>query len=414
MNINVPNNVKRIISTLEAAGYEAYAVGGCVRDSILGREPDDWDITTSAKPLEVKKLFKKTFDTGIQHGTITVLMDRVGYEVTTYRIDGEYEDSRHPKEVIFTPNLIEDLKRRDFTINAMAYNERSGLVDCFHGIDDIDQKMIRCVGDATERFTEDALRIMRAVRFSAQLDYQIAPETKSAIHKLCDTLQKISAERIRVELTKLLVSDHPDKILDLKDYGILKVILPSLQVTNLTAHILRTSKPDKISRFTVLLQEKSEAEAAQILRDLHFDNDTVRKVSKLVGFYHQELKADKVIIRQQIRFLGDDLFPLFLELREADIQGRQVSDLLQDEEYCREEITLAKVATMYQEILEAGDCTSMKQLAISGKDLISIGMEPGRELGDALEESLNDVISFPEHNTKDYLLNLWIHKKTNN
>ena len=182
--MNLPVNVKEIITTLENAGYEAYAVGGCVRDTLLNKEPDDWDITTSATPEEAKALFPRTIDTGIQHGTITVLMGKETYEVTTYRIDGEYEDSRHPKEVIFTSNLLEDLKRRDFTINAMAYNDRSGIVDAFDGMKDLENKVIRCVGNPRERFTEDALRMMRAVRFAAQLGFTVVPETLSQIRAL--------------------------------------------------------------------------------------------------------------------------------------------------------------------------------------------------------------------------------------
>ena len=169
MLIQLPDKVKKIIDTLQTNGYEAYAVGGCVRDSILGRIPDDWDITTSATPFETKELFSRTFDTGIEHGTITVLIDKDAFEVTTYRVDGKYEDSRHPSEVTFTRSLREDLLRRDFTINAMAYNDKEGLVDIFGGIDDLNRKMIRCVGTAKERFGEDALRILRAVRFAAQL-----------------------------------------------------------------------------------------------------------------------------------------------------------------------------------------------------------------------------------------------------
>ena len=192
MRIQVPEDVKYIIEKLNNAGYEAYAVGGCIRDSILERIPDDWDITTSAKPEEIKALFSKTIDTGIQHGTVTIMRNHVGYEVTTYRIDGEYEDSRHPKEVIFTADLLEDLKRRDFTINAMAYNHLAedgeeddenfkGLVDAFEGIKDLQEKKIRCVGNPIHRFEEDALRMMRAVRFSAQLGYEIEEETAKAI-----------------------------------------------------------------------------------------------------------------------------------------------------------------------------------------------------------------------------------------
>ena len=196
--IQMPGAVSVIIHTLQNAGYEAYAVGGCVRDSILGRVPDDWDITTSARPEQVKALFRRTVDTGIKHGTVTVLMDKEGYEVTTYRIDGMYEDGRHPKDVTFTASLTADLRRRDFTINAMAYNDEDGLVDIFGGIQDIKGRLLRCVGDPEARFGEDALRMMRAVRFSAQLDYDIEENTRKAIKTLARTLEKVSAERISV------------------------------------------------------------------------------------------------------------------------------------------------------------------------------------------------------------------------
>ena len=188
VKIKMPGKVNKIIGVLQEAGFEAYAVGGCIRDSLLGRTPNDWDITTSAKPMEVKALFSYTIDTGIQHGTVTILLDREGFEVTTYRIDGEYEDGRHPKQVVFTPSLIEDLKRRDFTINAMAYNDSRGLVDAFEGQQDLQKGVIRAVGEPEKRFSEDALRIMRAVRFAAQLGYTIEEETEAAMRRLSDTL----------------------------------------------------------------------------------------------------------------------------------------------------------------------------------------------------------------------------------
>ena len=196
MEIQLPDKVHKIIETLAVAGYEAYAVGGCIRDSALGRIPNDWDITTSARPEETKRFFPRTIDTGIRHGTVTVMIDGEGFEVTTYRVDGVYEDGRHPKEVTFTASLEEDLKRRDFTVNAMAYNEQTGLVDIFGGMQDIKEEVIRCVGNAEERFTEDALRMLRAVRFSAQLGYEIEEDTKEAIRKLAPNLKQISAERM--------------------------------------------------------------------------------------------------------------------------------------------------------------------------------------------------------------------------
>ena len=229
MKIRVPKNVENIIGTLESHGYEAYAVGGCVRDTMLGREPQDWDITTSARPQEVKALFRRTIDTGIEHGTVTVMIGGEGYEVTTYRIDGKYSDSRHPESVTFTPELREDLRRRDFTINAMAYNDRAGVQDLFCGQEDLDAHVVRAVGEPEERFREDALRIMRCVRFAAQLGFEIDPATYAAAEKLSGTLDNISRERIREELLKILVSDHPDYVTLLQDIGALKTVFPEFE-----------------------------------------------------------------------------------------------------------------------------------------------------------------------------------------
>ena len=270
MQIQLPDKVHKIINTLEEAGYEAYAVGGCVRDSILGREPDDWDITTSAKPEEIKRLFPRTIDTGIRHGTVTVMLDKEGFEVTTYRIDGDYEDSRHPKEVTFTANLAEDLKRRDFTINAMAYNESRGLVDLYGGLADMEAGIIRCVGDARERFTEDALRMMRAVRFSAQLGYRIDEKTREAIKALAPNLRKISAERIQTELVKLVVSPHPDYLRIAYEMCITAQVLPEFDLCmetpqnnphhcyNVGEHILHSMlavRADKVLRLGMLFHD---------------------------------------------------------------------------------------------------------------------------------------------------------------
>ena len=225
-----PAKVRTIISRLQDAGYEAYAVGGCVRDSYMGRIPNDWDITTNALPAQVKEIFRRTIDVGIEHGTVKVMMGNDGYEVTTYRIDGEYEDSRHPKEVTFTSDLAEDLRRRDFTINAMAYSEKTGLVDLFGGMQDLRDGVIRAVGDPAERFDEDALRMLRALRFSAAFDFKIEDETAKAISRLCGNLANISAERIRTELEKLICSDHPGRLRQAYDLGVTAVIFPEWDV----------------------------------------------------------------------------------------------------------------------------------------------------------------------------------------
>lgn len=461
MKIQMPEDVKYILEKLNNAGYEAYAVGGCVRDSILGRIPDDWDITTSAKPEETKALFSRTIDTGIQHGTVTVMCNHIGYEVTTYRIDGEYEDSRHPKKVIFTSDLLADLKRRDFTINAMAYNhlededkeeseataenalekesclqtENSGLVDAFGGLQDIENKIIRCVGNPIHRFEEDALRMMRAVRFSAQLGYKIEKETKKAIRLLAGNLANISAERIQVELVKLLVSDHPDYLRTAYETGMTKVFFPEFDKAMETKqnnphhkytvgehmlHALEHVRKDKVLRLTMMLHDiakpetlqtdeagidhfyghcdKGEEMARKILRRLRFDNDTIGKVCKLVKYHDQKLSLKPEKLRKSIVKIGPELFPLLLEVKEADMLAQ--SDYKLEEK--RKE--LEDVRRVYGQILEAKDCLSLKDLAVTGRDLIEQGMKPGKELGETLQRLFDYVLEAPEKNTKEDLL----------
>ena len=359
MVIQIPEKVNKIIHLLQENGYDAYAVGGCVRDSLLGRIPADWDITTSARPLEVKNLFKRTIDTGLQHGTVTVMMGKEGFEVTTYRIDGEYEDSRHPKEVIFTGKLEEDLKRRDFTINAMAYNDREGLVDVFGGAKDLENQIIRCVGDPSERFTEDALRIMRAVRFSAQLGFSIEEETKRAAGELAETLKKISAERIHTELVKLLVSPHPQYLKTAWELGITRVVLPEFDAMmetgqnnphhcyTLGEHTLKALESvcaDRVLRLAVVFhdmgkpekrstdemgidhfyghQKASEEIARRILRRLRFDNDTIAAVTKLVLCHECPWECTPCTVRKALNKTGAELFPMLLEIRHADLMAQ--------------------------------------------------------------------------------------------
>lgn len=433
--IELPEKVNSIIHTIQAAGFEAYAVGGCVRDSILGRIPDDWDITTSAKPEEVKRLFRRTIDTGIEHGTVTVMIDREGFEVTTYRIDGEYEDSRHPKEVIFTPSLLEDLKRRDFTINAMAYNDITGLVDEFQGLEDVKKKIIRCVGNPKERFTEDALRMMRAVRFSAQLGYDIEKETKEAITELAPSLQKISAERIQVELTKLVTSPNPDFLRIAYETGITAQILPEFDICmkteqnhphhcyNVGEHILHSMKEvraDKVLRFSMLFHDigkpekktvdeegithfrghaaVSESIAKRVFRQLHFDNDTMNKVSRLVANHEYRINPDAKSVRRAVVKIGEDIYPLMKEIQTADVMAQ--SDYMRAEKLER----LEELDTIYHQILAEKNCLSLKTLAVSGKDLMESGMKPGKEIGDVLHYLLEIVLDAPEKNDKKFLL----------
>lgn len=436
--IQLPEKVKYIIRTIMEAGYEAYAVGGCIRDSILGRIPDDWDITTSATPYQVKELFRRTIDTGIQHGTVTVMLDKEGFEVTTYRIDGEYEDSRHPKEVTFTSNLIEDLKRRDFTINAMAYNDETGLVDVFDGMKDIDRKMIRCVGDPKERFTEDALRMMRAVRFSAQLGYQIEEETEAAIRELSPNLVHISAERVQTELVKLAVSPHPETLRIAYEAGITKVVLPEFDACmeteqnnphhcyNVGEHILKSMqeiRQDKILRLAMLLHDigkpetvmvddkgihhfhghpaVSEKMARSILKRLKFDNHTIYMVTNLVRFHDYDVEPEEKYVRRAIMKIGEDIFPLLFDVKEADMRAQ--SPYLREEK----EEKLKAVYQVYEKVIANKQCVSLKNLAITGKDLIEeAGMQSGPEIGKMLNKLLDIVIEDPAQNDREILLKL--------
>ncbi len=433
--IKLPEKVDGIITVLQNHGFEAYAVGGCVRDSILGREPGDWDITTSAMPEETKALFHKTVDTGIEHGTVTVLIGQEGFEVTTYRIDGEYEDSRHPKEVQFTRNLKEDLLRRDFTINAMAYNEKDGLVDIFGGIEDLKTGIIRCVGDAKARFSEDALRILRGIRFAAQLGFEIDEETKRGMRGLAPTLAKISAERIQAELVKMLVSDRPELLREAYELGITKVFLPEFDrimvteqetphhiysVGEHTLHAMKNVRADKVLRLTMLLHDMGKPElktmdeegvahfkkhaarsqdiAKDVLKRLKFDNDTLNKVSRLVCYHDYRMPAAAGNVRRAMNKIGEDIFPLYMEVRRADVLAQS---LYQREEKVR---NLDEIEELYQMIVQEGQCVSLKDLAVSGRDLLEMGMSPGKEIGEKLEKLLELVIEEPELNRKEELL----------
>ena len=434
--MTIPENVKNIIGVLESHGFEAYAVGGCVRDTLLLRVPGDWDITTSAKPEEVKKLFSHTIDTGIEHGTVTVMMNHIGYEVTTYRIDGEYEDARHPKEVTFTSNLVEDLKRRDFTINAMAYNERCGLVDEFDGIGDLEKGVIRCVGDPMERFSEDALRMLRAVRFAAQLGFSIEDNTKEAIRKLAPTIAKVSVERIAVELVKILTSNHPEKLKTAYELGLTKVFMPEFDVAMETEQhnihhmytvgehtlvALQNVRPKKNIRLVMLLHDiakpvvKTTDEEGQdhfrghtqggadmaktILRRLKFDNATIDLVSKMVK-HHDDRPEKPNAVRRMFSAIGFENVPMLLEMKRADLLGQST--------YQRD----SKMALvdyyegLYKECLENQTCLAKKDLAINGSDLIAMGMKQGKDIGVVIDQLFDAVIEDPSINDREKLTEL--------
>ncbi len=438
MKIRMPEHANRIIHTLQDAGYEAYIVGGCVRDAILGREPGDWDITTSAKPEEVKALFRRTIDTGIEHGTVTVMFDKEGYEVTTYRVDGKYEDHRRPTSVTFTASLVEDMKRRDFTINAMAYNETEGVIDHFGGIEDLEKKVIRCVGEPKERFDEDALRILRALRFSAQLDFAIEEKTQEAIRNQAVFLKDISAERIHVELTKLLTSKHPERLRTAYELGVTKIVLPEFDdmmetqqnnkhhmysVGEHTLRVVQEVPPTETMRWAALLHDvakpackitdetgdhfyehnvKGMDMAEEILQRLKFDNVTIARVKRLVLWHDYGMgKAPSLrSFRKSLSKMGADLFEDYTYIKRAD--------MLAQSEYMRQEKieNLETLKEHYKTIMEQQQCLSLKDLAIGGKDLIDMGMKPGKDMGVMLQYLLDNVLEEPERNTRDALCEL--------
>lgn len=441
MKVQMPEAVNHILHTLMEHGYEAYIVGGCVRDSILGKEPKDWDITTSAPPEQTKALFRRTIDTGIEHGTVTVMVGQTGYEVTTYRVDGKYEDHRRPASVSFTASLTEDLKRRDFTINAMAYNDTEGIVDEFHGIEDLEQGIIRCVGVPQERFDEDALRILRAVRFAAQLDFVIDEKTGQAMQEKVEYLRDISAERIQAELTKLITSKHPEKLLDAYQLGITGVVLPEFDAMmetpqntryhryNAGMHTIEVMKhieAEPVLRWAALLHDvakpvcrttdeagidhfhdhpqEGKIMAGQVLRRLKLDNDTIHRVERLVEWHDYGIsgKVLKKTLRKALNRMGPDLFEDYIKLRRADMLGQS------DYELEMKKKNLESLIQMEQEIREAGDCLSTKKLDINGNRLIELGIKPGPAMGEVLNRLLEQVLEQPELNHREQLEHLAI------
>ena len=397
----MPYEAEWIINNIRSHGYEAFIVGGCVRDAALGRIPGDWDITTSAKPEQVKEIFGKTVDTGLKHGTVTIIKHGSGYEVTTYRIDGEYLDGRHPETVEFTPDLREDLKRRDFTINAMAYSHETGIVDEFEGMEDLKRRVIRCVGCAKDRFTEDALRILRAVRFAAQLDFVIEDETYKAIAEIAPNLVHVSKERIQVELTKLLLSDHPEKIWMVDATGIAEYVTPGFtEVFERELESRNSMDPlkecwagiaalpaDKSHRWAGFLRHMTAEQAVKILRGLKLDNDTIGNVKNMITAFQAPLAVDKVEIRRLLSRVTEYQFLGAMQLKRLD----------GDE-------TVPGILRLFEEIKEEGDCVSLKQLAVNGGDLLAKGLEKGKQIGDGLMYLLNLVLEKPELNKKDILL----------
>lgn len=436
--IKIDAGANKIIDKLQDCGYEAYAVGGCIRDSLLGRIPKDWDICTDALPEQILEVFKghKTIPTGLQHGTVTVMLNNIGYEITTYRIDGKYLDNRHPEMVTFTSHIDDDLSRRDFTINAIAYNQINGLVDPFDGNIDLANKTIRAVGDANERFQEDALRMMRAIRFACQLGLDICPSTKYGIIQNKELINNVSKERIRDELCKILISNQPSRgIILLKETGLLQEVLPEVQrlvnfdqrnpnhdknVFDHTMAVLNHTSNNLIVRLSALLHDigkpdtfsiddrgighfyhhhvEGEIIAEQILRRLKFDNETIKSVCILVREHmsrYSKLRCKS--IKKFINRVGVKNLDNLFELQIADISGSKAPHDFSNVYEMKEKV---------EEILNQEQPLAIKDLTINGYDLMKMGIKPGKKMGEILNYLLEQVLESPELNTKEQLLKI--------
>lgn len=437
-NIKLPREAEDIIERLNEHGYEAYVVGGCVRDSILGRTPNDWDVCTSATPNKMIEIFKdcEVIPTGLQHGTVTIVIDHTPYECTTFRIDGDYSDNRRPDSVEFTTDIIQDLSRRDFTINAMAYNPRTGLVDPFGGANDIKSKVIRCVGNADDRFDEDALRVMRALRFASVYGFAISVETSDAIHRKAENLNNIAVERINIELCKLLCGRGVlDILLDYSD--IISTIIPEIKpcigfnqnnryhqytIYDHIAHAVSNYEGlDIIVKIALLLHDigkptcytedengghfyghgvPSRDIAERVVERLKFDNRTKNGVVELVLYHDAVIEPTIKVVKRWLNKIGEEQLFRLLDIRMADIlshaEGTQQSRI----DRC---VAVRKIA---EEVLASEQCFKLKDLAVNGNDLMQIGIPQGREIGNTLNWLLDMVINGETNNDKDELLNL--------
>lgn len=423
MHIKIPDKVKFIIDTFYENNYEAFMVGGCIRDSLLSKEPKDYDIATSALPNITESLFEKTIPTGIKHGTITVLLDKEPFEVTTYRIEGEYKDNRRPDEISFVTNIKDDLSRRDFTINAFAYNSKEGLKDYFNGLEDLQNKIIRTVGDSNKRFNEDALRMMRAIRFASQLDFNIEKSTLDGIKKNKNLLKNISSERIRDELCKLLLSDNPRKGLNLlKDCGVLDVIIPELtsligfnhktkdyneDLFDHTLSVVENTPNDLILRLSALFHDIgkpkvndniSEDITRKILTRLHFDNKTIKSVCILIKEYMNVLgNSTDIDIKRFINRTSKENIYSLLEFQKAHVLSLKISDL--------DLYELNDIKNKIDNIINSNIPLSIKDLNIDGSILTKeLNLKPGKVIGETLNYLLEVVLNNPNLNNETILL----------
>lgn len=435
MKFKLDDDVLNILRRLQDEGYAAYTAGGAVRDLIMGNMPHDYDIATSARPEDVKRIFEKTIDTGIKHGTVTVIYNKVGYEITTFRCDGKYRDNRHPESVKYVDDVREDCRRRDFTINAMMYNQKSGVIDYFGGIHDIKNKRIRCVGNPVRRFREDALRMLRAVRFSAVLSFEIDPQAEAAIKKCAPLIKRVSSERILEELNKILLSPNPDHFRELHRLGLLQFIIPQLDrcfgepqrnkyhIYDVGEHIMQTVKNtprDFILRWSALMHDvgkpccsstdsagiihfyghhkESRRIAVDVLHRLRMDSDSIKSISILIENHDVRVEPVPAAVKRTMARTGAALFEKLLTLQKADNQAK-------NPKFYPEKLSrIDAVSHIYNEILAEDQPYLIPHLVVNGNDLIKIGYRPGRIIGDTLKKLIDEVIMNPRLNNREYLL----------
>ena len=438
IRIDMPDSVKKIINTLCENGYSAYAVGGCIRDSVMGRIPFDWDICTSSLPEETLKALGKPniIKNGMKHGTVTVRYENTNYEVTTFRTDGEYLDNRHPENVSFVTDIKEDLSRRDFTVNALAYNEKDGIIDHFDGIGDIRKKIIRCVGDPDKRFSEDGLRIMRALRFAAQLGFSVEKNTSDSIHRNAHLLNNISAERLMAELIKLLMGEYAEPVL-LEYPDVLSVFIPEIKpmigfeqknphhiydVWEHTVKVITYIENTKNLRLSALFHDIgkpyaftldnkgighfkghpdiSERISDRVLKRLKCDNNTIYEVGLLVRLHDTRPPAEPKNVRRLLSKTGIKCFPKLMELKRADAKA-QNPELLKDKlEY------IDRLEEIYHSELKSNSAFDLKRLVVNGRDIISLGVTDGRMIGSVLNKLLEFVIDGELENNREQLLDM--------
>ncbi len=430
----IPNEVQTALQSLKNSGYEAYIVGGCVRDMLLGLTPKDFDITTSALPLQTKSVFKDypVIETGIAHGTVTVIIKGIPLEITTYRTDGTYTDNRRPDYVTFTPSLEEDVKRRDFTVNAMCFSPETGVVDFCGGKEDLKNKLIRAVGEPAKRFKEDSLRILRALRFASVYGFEIEEETAKAIIKYRHLLKNVASERVAVEINKLLCGENVYRIL-MDFYPVFLEIFPEFEgakgflqhspyhiydIWEHTAIATGAIKGEKVCRLAMFFHDigklytfstdengvghfynhanVSEKTAKIILKRLKYDNETAEKVLKLIKYHDLVIENNEVQIKRLLSKLGEEQFFRLLEIKKADT-------LAQSKDLIYRLNIVDEIAFTANRILEEAQCFSLKDLAVNGNDLIALGFK-GKEIGKALKLLLEKVIANELPNTKEKIL----------